>query len=65
VNDIAEVISTVGFPIFVAAYLLMRLEPIIRDLQKSVNVLTVVVAKQAGVDISEADRLAGRNGYNY
>lgn len=64
-NDIAEVISTVGFPIFVAAYLLMRLEPIIRDLQKSVNVLTVVVAKQAGVDISEADRLAGRNGYNY
>jgi len=65
VNDIAEVISTVGFPIFVAAYLLMRLEPIIRDLQKSVNVLTVVVAKQAGVDISEADRLAGRNGHNY
>jgi len=62
VEEIAELISTVGFPIFIAMYLLIRLEPIIKDLQKSVNILTIVVAKQAGVDVREAEVLSGKSG---
>ncbi len=46
-----------GFPMVVAAYLLVRLEPLIRELQKSVALLTVVVARQGGVNVAEARRL--------
>ena len=41
----------------VAFCFLIRLEPIIKELQKSVTVLTVVVARQSGVDYEEARRL--------
>lgn len=54
-----QFISSVGFPVFVAVYLLLRLEPTIRDLQKTIMVLTVVVAKSSGVDYEEAKRMAG------
>lgn len=54
-----QFISTVGFPVFVAVYLLVRLEPTIRELQKTMMVLTVVVAKSNGVDYEEAKRMAG------
>lgn len=46
-----------GFPMAVAAYLLVRLEPVIRELQKSVALLAVVVARQGGVDVDEARRI--------
>ncbi len=48
-----------GFPMVVTFYLLLRLEPLIKELQKTVNVLTIVVARQGGVDIEEARRIAG------
>lgn len=46
-----------GFPMVVAGYLLVRMEPLIRELQKSVALLTVVVARQGGVDVDEARRI--------
>lgn len=47
-----------GFPMVVAAYLLVRMEPLIRELQKSVALLTVVVARSiGGVDVAEARRI--------
>ena len=54
-------ISSVGFPVFVAVYLLIRLEPTIRELQKTITVLTVVVAKSNNVDYEEARKIAGKN----
>jgi hypothetical protein len=39
--------------------LLLRLEPTIRDLQKTIAALAVVIAKCYGVDYAEAKRMAG------
>ncbi len=51
-----------GFPMVIATYLLVRMEPLIRELQKSVTLLTVVVARQSDVDLSAAQQLlAGGN----
>lgn len=58
-EEVLKLVANYGFPMVVAFYLLMRLEPLIRELQKTVNVLTVVVAKQGGVDIEEARKIAG------
>lgn len=59
VEGIMNVITNLGFPVFVAVYLLLRLEPTIRDLQKTITVLTIVVAKSSGVDYQEAQKIAG------
>jgi len=58
-EEIVEIITKVGFPTFVAVYLLVRLEPVIRKLQQSIVVLTVVVAKMCNIDYEEAKKLAG------
>ncbi|OPX88088.1 MAG: YvrJ protein family protein [Pelotomaculum sp. PtaB.Bin104] len=46
-----------GFPMVVAGYLLIRLEPVIKDFQKSINSLTIVVARQNGLEIEEIGRI--------
>ena len=46
------------FPMVVAGYLLVRLEPLIKELQKTITVLTIVVARQSGVDYEDARQLA-------
>lgn len=43
-------IGQVGFPIFVAVYVLTRLEPTINKLNDTVRVLTIITAKQSGID---------------
>ena len=58
-TEIGELITAVGFPVFVAIYVLMRLEPAIQSLKKTVNVLTYVMAKSQGVDYEEAKKIAG------
>ncbi|WP_240373974.1 YvrJ family protein [Bacillus piscicola] len=45
-EELIALISNVGFPIAVASYLLIRLEPIVKDLQASISGLTVVIGKQ-------------------
>jgi len=37
----------------VAGYLLVRLEPLIRDLEKSIALLTLVVARQSEIDVAQ------------
>ncbi len=48
-----QLIGNYGFPMVVAGYLLVRLEPVIKDLQKSITLLTLVVAKQSDIDIEQ------------
>ena len=43
------VINT-GFAIAVAWYILTRLEPAIKQLERSVNLLAIIVAKSSGID---------------
>lgn len=56
VSTIAAFISQVGFPIFVAVYVLMRLEPTINKLNDTVSVLTIITAKQSGIDYDQVIR---------
>lgn len=44
-EEIFKLASNYGFPMVVAGYLLLRLEPTIRDLQKSINLLSIIIAR--------------------
>ncbi len=56
-------LANFGFAAVVAGYVLVRLEPAIRQLQKSITVLTVVVAQTSGVDYEKARKMVeGSNG---
>lgn len=46
--------SNYGFPMVVAGYLLIRIEPTLKSLQKSITLLTFVIAKQSDIDIKQA-----------
>ena len=51
-----DVIKDLGFPIFVAVFVLVRMEPAINRLDSSIMALTIVAAKSNGMkskDISE------------
>ena len=61
---LASFIGQVGFPIFVAVYVLMRLEPTINKLNDTVRVLTIITAKQSGVDYDGVLRDYKLNGGN-
>jgi len=41
----------------VAGYLLVRLEPLIRDLEKSITLLTMIVAKQSNIDVEQVQQI--------
>lgn len=43
-TDWVQVVSSVGFPIAVAAYLLFRMEGIIKELRDSIRDLTVMIS---------------------
>ncbi len=53
-NAAIQAISTVGFPIFIAAYVLMRLEPTINKLNSTIMQQTLLIAKLSGIDYNEA-----------
>jgi len=59
-ESVGQFIATVGFPAAIAIYVLVRMEPRIASLEKTIKVLTVVVAKTQGIDMEEAERLAGK-----
>lgn len=56
-EELFKLASNYGFPMVVAGYLLLRLEPTIRDLQKSINLLSLIIAKQSGVELEEVGNL--------
>ncbi len=47
-------ISQVGFPIFIAVYVLARLEPTINKLNDTIRFQTIIIAKQSGIDYEQA-----------
>lgn len=49
-----QAISTVGFPIFIAVYVLVRLEPTINKLNSTIAQQSVLIAKLSGIDYNEA-----------
>lgn len=52
-EELFKMVSNYGFPIVVSGYLLIRLEPIIKDLQRSIDMQTLVIAKYMDVDVDE------------
>lgn len=63
-KEIGDFIAGVGFPAFVAIWLLIRMEPAIRRLERSITSLTVVTAKSNGMkgkDVAEIIKLVADN----
>lgn len=56
-QEMVMLISNVDFPIAVAAYLLVRLEPVIKGLQKSITGLSIVIAKYNNVNQEQVEKL--------
>ena len=56
-NEILTMISTYGFPMVITVYLLVRMEPLIRGLQKSVDTLTLVVSLQKDLRNENTEQL--------
>jgi hypothetical protein len=48
--DNLQWLANFGFAAVVAGYVLMRLEPAIKELNKTVTLLTIVVARMSGQD---------------
>jgi hypothetical protein len=53
-------IKDLGFPIFVAVFVLCRLEPAIKRLDQSITTLTVVTAKSNGMKASTVEDIVSR-----
>lgn len=49
-ETVEQIISRLGFPIFVAVFLLLRMEPAIKRLERSITALTVILAKANGIE---------------
>lgn len=56
-EDILRLVSSYGFPMVIAIYLLVRIEPLIRSLTRSVDTLTMMIALQSGVKVKDFDDL--------
>lgn len=57
VEEFFKLLTNYGFPMVVAGYLLVRLEPTIKELQKSIASLTIVVARQSGMYMEEVNAI--------
>lgn len=56
-EEMVQLAANYGFPMVVAGYLLVRLEPVIKELQKSIVSLTIVVARQSGMEFEEINKI--------
>jgi len=56
-EELLKLAANYGFPMVVAGYLLVRLEPLIRNLDKSITLLTMVVAKQSNIDVEQVQQI--------
>ena len=56
-EEMVQLAANYGFPMVVAGYLLVRLEPVIKELQKSIVSLTIVVARQRGMEFEEINKI--------
>ena len=58
-EEIIKLSANYGFPMIVAGYLLVRIEPLLRELKESIVMLTAVVARQNGTGAEEIRKIAG------
>ncbi|SFM05194.1 YvrJ family protein [Halanaerobium salsuginis] len=56
-EELLKLASSYGFPMVVAIYLLVRIEPLIRSLTRSVDTLTMMIALQSGIKVKDYDDL--------
>jgi hypothetical protein len=56
-EEIMKLAANYGFPMVVTGYLLVRLEPLIKELQKSITLLTLVVARQSDIDVDKMQQI--------
>jgi hypothetical protein len=56
-EEYMKLAANYGFPMVVAGYLLVRLEPLIKELQKSITLLTLVVARQSDIDVDKIQQI--------
>lgn len=62
-EEALSAVSTVGFPIVVALYVLIRQEGVMKELKKSVDLLTIVVANISGLSLDKIKKDYGKNGH--
>jgi len=55
-EELLIMISSYGFPMVMAVYLLVRIEPLIRSLKESVDSLSLLVAMQGEIQNRELKR---------
>ncbi|MBM7623633.1 YvrJ family protein [Sporohalobacter salinus] len=60
-KDIVGFIQQVGFPAFVALYVLVRLEPLIQSNTEAINKLAVVISNLSEVDGAELSEQLNSN----
>jgi len=58
-DKIAVFIKDVGFPVFVAMFVLWRLEPTIAKLTNTLRVLTGLIAEQQGQTLEHVEKRYG------
>lgn len=46
INQMVEIVSTIGFPIFITLYILVRLESKMENLNNSINELTTAIKEK-------------------
>ena len=62
INLIAQFISQVGFPIFVAVYVMVRMEKVLSDIKESLDRNTVILEKVFQYFLDERRRKDGKEG---
>ena len=55
-EEILVMISSYGFPMVMAVYLLVRIEPLIRGLKESVDSLSLLVAMQSEIKARDLEK---------
>jgi len=55
-DEIMTLITSYGFPMVITVYLLVRMEPLIRGLQKSIDTLTLVVSLQRNIQGTDLEQ---------
>lgn len=58
-SGLGEFVGQVGFPVFVAAYVLTRLEPTIGRLSDNVRLLSILLARLQGISAEEVEKEYG------
>ena len=56
-EETLKLAANYGLPMVNSLYVLVRLEPVIKDLQKSIMLLTMVVARQSDINIAQMQKI--------